>query len=85
MTQRPFHATAAERAAIRAQLASMPLRMGQIDVNGKCHAKCWYCPVKYQGNPQEFAVQMSVTELDRILGKLRRSPLIPASFKFLYS
>jgi MoaA/NifB/PqqE/SkfB family radical SAM enzyme len=87
----PFspYATVAEREAerelIRAQLAATPLRLGQIDVNGKCNAKCWYCPVKYQGNPPEFAVQMSVVDLDRILGQLRDSPLIPAAFKFLYS
>jgi len=77
--------TEADRDAIRAQLAATPLRMGQIDVNGKCNAKCWYCPVKYQGNPKEFTVQMSVADLDQILGKLRHSALISESFKFLYS
>lgn len=75
----------ADREAIRTQLAATPLRMGQIDVNGKCNAKCWYCPVKYLGNPKEYAVQMSVAELDHVLGALRNSPLIPANFKFLYS
>ncbi len=80
-----IEADEADRAAIRAQLLATPLRMGQIDVNGKCNAKCWYCPVKYQGNPQEFAVQMPVAELDHILGQLRCSPLIPPTFKFLYS
>ena len=73
------------RDAIRAQLATMPIRMGQVDVNGRCNAKCWYCPVKYLGNPKEFAVQMTVTELDHILGKLRGSPLVSSDVKFLYS
>lgn len=76
---------AASREEIIARLADTPLRIGQIDVNGKCNAKCWYCPVKYQGNPEEFAVQMSIGELDRVLGNLRASPLIPAAFRFLYS
>lgn len=75
----------ANRDAIREQLAAMPLRMGQIDVNGKCNAKCWYCPVKYVGNPKEFAVQMTATELDHVLGQLRNSPLVSINFKFLYS
>ncbi len=77
--------TAADRDAIRAQLASAPPRMGQIDVNGKCNARCWYCPVKYQGNPEEFAVQMPVADVGRVLGALRNSALIPPTFRFLYS
>lgn len=77
--------TAVDRDEILARLADTPLRVGQIDVNGKCNAKCWYCPVKYEGNPGEFAVQMTPAELDAILGNLRASPLIPADFRFLYS
>lgn len=77
--------TADGREEILARLGDTPLRIGQIDVNGKCNAKCWYCPVKYQGNPDEFAVQMSPGELDRVLGNLRASPLVPADFRFLYS
>lgn len=70
---------------IRARLSDVSPHAGQIDVNGKCNAKCWYCPVKYQGNPEEFAVQMPPEQLDRILDNLRSSPLISSDFKFLYS
>jgi radical SAM protein with 4Fe4S-binding SPASM domain len=77
--------TAVDRDEIRTRLLATTLRMGQIDVNGKCNAKCWYCPVKYQGNPKEFAVQMPLDKLDHILGNLRASPLIPSEFRFLYS
>lgn len=84
-TQQKGPPTAVDRSEILARLADVPLRIGQIDVNGKCNAKCWYCPVKYEGNPGEFAVQMSPAELDAILGNLRASPLIPADFRFLYS
>ncbi|MCK6413523.1 MAG: SPASM domain-containing protein [Azonexus sp.] len=77
--------TARSRDEILACLQNTPLRIGQIDVNGKCNAKCWYCPVRYEGNPAEFAVQMPLEMLDEILGKLRSSPLIPADFRFLYT
>lgn len=77
--------TARNRDEILACLQNTPLRIGQIDVNGKCNAKCWYCPVRYEGNPAEFAVQMPLETLDEILGKLRSSPLIPADFRFLYT
>src|SRR5690242_5066399 len=70
---------------IRKRLRETPLKTGQLDVNGRCNAKCWYCPVRYEGNPEEFAVQMSIEELDHILGNLRGSPLIPKEFWFLYT
>ncbi len=76
---------ARNRDEIHKALKESPLRLGQIDVNGTCNAKCWYCPVKYEGNPADFKVQMSLEQLDHILGNLRSSPLIPPSFKFLYS
>lgn len=81
----PLPPIAHDRDEIRARLSSIRLRLGQIDVNGKCNAKCWYCPVKYQGNPPEFAVQMPIEKLDRILGNLRASRLIEPELRFLYS
>lgn len=85
MSTPPQPPTAYNRDEIRARLRDTPLRIGQIDVNGKCNAKCWYCPVKYQGNPAEFAVQMPLDQLERILGNLRASPLIVPDLRFLYS
>lgn len=85
MSTPPQAPTAHSRDEILTRLRDTPLRMGQIDVNGKCNAKCWYCPVKYQGNPAEFAVQMPLDRLDQILGNLRASPLIPDDLRFLYT
>lgn len=42
----------------------------QIDVNGLCNAKCWYCPVAYVGNPKEAIKDMSLSELENILKQL---------------
>jgi hypothetical protein len=27
------------------------IKVVQLDPNGLCNAKCWYCPVAYGGNP----------------------------------
>jgi radical SAM protein with 4Fe4S-binding SPASM domain len=83
MTSGP--AIARNRDEILKRLRETPLRTGQLDVNGRCNAKCWYCPVKYEGNPEAFDVQMALEELDHILGNLRASPLIPKEFWFLYT
>lgn len=77
--------TAAIRDEIRTRLNATPIAIGQIDVNGKCNARCWYCPVKYQGNPAEFAVQMPISSLDHILGKLRTAKSIAPDFRFVYT
>jgi len=77
--------TANDRDEIRARLGDTPLRMGQIDLNGRCNAKCWYCPVKYQGNPAAFAVQMPPEQLEHVLRNLRSSPLISPDLRFVYS
>lgn len=77
--------TAATRDDIRARLHDTPVAIGQLDPNGRCNAGCWYCPVKYQGNPAEFAVQMPIADLDRILGKLRAAQSIAPDFRFVYT
>lgn len=38
-----------------------------IDPNGVCNAKCWYCPVAYLGNPKENRGVMSVETMEDIL------------------
>ena len=76
---------ASSREEIRERLLNTPLKIGQIDVNGKCNAKCWFCPVAYEGNPEKFAVQMPIEDLDHILGNLRTSKVLPPEFEFLYT
>lgn len=73
------------RSEIRNKLETTPISMGQFDLNGKCNAKCWYCPVKYEGNPQDFAVQMSIDDLNHIFKNLRSSPIFPQEMRFMYS
>lgn len=46
------------------------IRAVQIDVNGFCNAGCWFCPVKYQGNPLSQKRDMPLYELDNILKQL---------------
>ena len=40
----------------------------QLDVNGVCNAKCWYCPVRYE--PQAKRQNLSVENLRILLDKL---------------
>lgn len=77
--------TSNTREDILNKLKTTKIRVGQIDTNGKCNAACWYCPVKYDGNPKEFAKQTSVEDLRTILSNLRSSTLFPKETQFLYS
>jgi MoaA/NifB/PqqE/SkfB family radical SAM enzyme len=42
----------------------------QLDPFGVCNAKCWYCPVKYRGNPDSGKEVMSVELLEKIIKNL---------------
>jgi len=42
----------------------------QIDHNGLCNAKCWYCPVAYEGNPKKGRTNMSIETLENILKQI---------------
>ena len=41
-----------------------------IDPNGLCNAKCWYCPVAYLGNPKENRGTMSIETMENILKEI---------------
>jgi radical SAM protein with 4Fe4S-binding SPASM domain len=41
-----------------------------IDPNGICNAKCWYCPVAYLGNPKENRGVMSIETMESILSQI---------------
>jgi radical SAM protein with 4Fe4S-binding SPASM domain len=43
----------------------------QIDPNGLCNAKCWFCPVAYAGNPKIGRSNMSLEMLEDILKQLK--------------
>lgn len=77
--------TATTPEQIRELLRTTKITLGQIDTNGRCNAKCWYCPVRYEGNPTDYTRQTTPTELEHILVNLRESRLFPQTANFLYT
>lgn len=62
----------------------------QLDPFGVCNAKCWYCPVRYKGNPVEGRTIMSVELLEKIIKNLideRNDPngLVSTAFNGFYT
>ncbi len=55
---------------IKTNLSKYKITDAQIDPFGFCNAKCWFCPVKYRGNPTATARHMSVDLLDKIFSEL---------------
>ena len=41
-----------------------------IDPNGVCNAKCWFCPVAYHGNPKDNRGIMSLDTMEQILKEI---------------
>ena len=48
----------------------MFLRNVNIDPNGLCNAKCWFCPVAYSGNPHKQKTNMPIDMMESILSQL---------------
>lgn len=63
------------REEVRANLEKNKIKVVQLDVNGQCNARCWFCPVKYEGNPRETAVNMPMDKVESVIRKIRKSPL----------
>jgi MoaA/NifB/PqqE/SkfB family radical SAM enzyme len=62
----------------------------QIDPYGVCNAKCWYCPVKYKGNPTEGKAVMSPELFEKIIKNLidereRPDGLVSKAFNGFYT
>ena len=55
---------------IRDTFEAQKIRNMQLDPNGSCNAGCWFCPVRYVGNPEDAKTQMPVELLDKILSNL---------------
>ena len=47
-----------------------PIQYVQLDPNGLCNAKCWFCPIAYEGNPKEAQENMSLEMMEDILKQL---------------
>jgi MoaA/NifB/PqqE/SkfB family radical SAM enzyme len=52
------------------QLKHYKIKNLQLDPNGSCNAGCWFCPVRYVGNPEEAKNQMSPDLLDKIFNDI---------------
>lgn len=62
----------------------------QIDPYGVCNARCWYCPVKYRGNPEHGKQIMSPDLFERIIQNLieereRPDGLVSKAFNGFYT
>ena len=62
---------------IRQEFSQYKIHQMQLDPFGFCNAKCWFCPVKYRGNPKHAQDTMSVDLLDKILRNLIRERDLP--------
>ena len=52
---------------IKTKLNSVKIREMQLDPNGLCNVGCWYCPVRYRGNPTHTKNNMPKELLRKIL------------------
>lgn len=55
---------------IKEQFEKYKITQMQLDPYGVCNAKCWFCPVKYRGNPVEGRESMSIELLEKIIKNL---------------
>jgi len=55
---------------IREQFKTHKIHQLQLDPFGVCNARCWFCPVKYRGNPDNGKEVMSVELLEKIIKNL---------------
>jgi len=55
---------------IREQFDKYKIHQMQLDPYGICNARCWFCPVRYKGNPTEGKEVMSPELLRKIIENL---------------
>ena len=46
------------------------IKVAQIDPNGLCNSKCWFCPVAYSPNPAIARKNMPINDIESILKQL---------------
>jgi MoaA/NifB/PqqE/SkfB family radical SAM enzyme len=61
------------------------IKVLELDPNGLCNAKCWYCPVAYGGNPIVGKKNMPIEQLENILDQLHkgRNDFVDPNFKMV--
>jgi hypothetical protein len=52
---------------IREKVQKYKIHQLQLDPYGVCNAKCWFCPVRYKGNPVEGREVMSLELIEKII------------------
>jgi hypothetical protein len=57
----------------------------QLDPNGLCNSKCWFCPVAYQPNPDSGNSNMPVEMLEKIVSQLSAGVGDYISTNFIYT
>lgn len=60
----------------------------QLDPNGSCNAGCWFCPVRYVGNPAEAKNQMPPDLIEKIFADItqeKEDGLVDKAFNGFYT
>jgi hypothetical protein len=75
---------------IKADFSKYKISEMQLDPFGVCNAKCWFCPVKYKGNPASGKETMSPELMEKIFIDLieergKENGLVSKSFNGFYT
>lgn len=75
---------------IKEQFKIHKIQTMQLDPFGVCNARCWFCPVKYKGNPTHGKEVMSIELLRKIIENLidereKENGLVDKNFKQFYT
>ncbi|NBO99211.1 MAG: radical SAM/SPASM domain-containing protein [Proteobacteria bacterium] len=74
---------------IKNEFATHKIKNMQLDPNGFCNAGCWFCPVRYRGNPKDTKSNMPVDLLEKIFADIIQerdnNGLVDKSFNGFYT
>lgn len=63
------------------------ISMAQIDPNGMCNSKCWFCPVAYVPNPPVGKKTMPISTFESLIQQLMdgKGDFVSDTFNFIYT